>query len=308
MTERASEVQKDVFVCFVDYKKAFDKVRHVDLFRMLKEAGLDRKDLRLMRNLYWKQKSTMRVADEESSSQDIKKGVRQACVLLLELFNLYSEIIMRDLMDLDGIKFGGRNINNIRYAVDTALIADSEEKLQALVLCLARASGERGLKLNVAKTKVMVISKGDEHIETNINVNGKVLGQVEKYKNLDSIVFRDARCVDEIKTCVNIPKTAFNKVKHLITNTSISINLRKRFIKSYVWSTLMYGYEAWTSNKNMVKKIEAAEMWFYRRMLKISWTDRVRNDEVLHRAGTKREIITAIRQRQLRFLGHVMKL
>ena len=58
----------------------------------------------------------------------------------------------------------------------------------------------------------------------------------------------------------------------------------------------------------MVKKIEAAEIWFYRRMLKISWTDRVRNDEILHRADTKREIMTAIRRRQLRFLGHVLKL
>ena len=303
LTERALEVQKDVYVCFVDYEKAFDKVRHVDLFRMLKEAGLDGKDLRLMRNLYWKQKSTVRVADEESSSQDIKRGVHQGCVLSPELFNLYSEIIMRDLSGLDGIKFGGRNVNNIRYADDTALIADSEEKLQDLVLGLVRASSERGLKLNVAKTKVMVITKGDERIEASVSVNGQVLEQVERYKYLGSIVTRDARCVEEIKTRINIAKNAFNKIKHLATNRSISLNLRKRFVKSYVWSTLMYGCEAWTINKNMVKRIEAAEMWFYRRMLKISWSDRVRNVEVLQRAGTRREIMTAIRQRQLRGLS-----
>ena len=308
LTERALEVQKDVYVCFVDYEKAFDKVRHVDLFRMLKEAGLDGKDLRLLRNLYWKQKSTVRVADEESSSQDIKRGVRQGCVLSPELFNLYSEIIMRDLSDLDGIKLGGRKINNIRYADDTALIADSKEKLQDLVHCLVRVSGERGLKLNVSKTKVMVITKGHERIEANININGQVLEQVERYMYLGSIVTRDAGCVDEIKTRINIAKSAFNKVKHLVTNRSISMNLRKRFIKSYVWSTLMYGCEAWTVKKDMVKKIEAAEVWFYRRMLKISWTDRVSNDEVLQRAGTKREILTAIRRRQFRFLGHVMRL
>ena len=215
---------------------------------------------------------------------------------------------MRDLMELDGIKFGGRNLNNIRYADDTVLIADTEEKLQALVQALVRASGERGLNLNVSKTKVMVISKEDDNIEANIRVNGQVLEQVEKYKYLGSVVSRDARCVDEIKQRIVIAKNAFNKVKHLVTNRSISISLRKRFIKSYVWSTMLYGCEAWTMNKAMVKKIEAAEMWFFRRMLKISWTDRVRNDEVLVRAGTKREIMKTIRQRQLRFLGHVMRL
>ena len=262
LTERALEVQKDVFVCFVDYEKAFDKGKHVDLFNMIKDAGLDGKDLRLLRNLYWKQKSLVRVANEESPSQEIRRGVRQGCFLSPELFNLYSEIIMRDLMDLGGIKFGGRNINNIRYADDTVLIADSEEKLQALVQSLIRASEERGLKLNVSKTKVMVISKGDDHIDTSISVNGQELDQVGKYKYLGSIVTRDARCVEEIKTRLAIAKSAFNKVKHLVTNSSISVRLRKRFIKSYVWSTMLYGYEAWTINKDMMK-IEAAEMWFF---------------------------------------------
>ena len=69
-------------------------------------------------------------------------------------------------MELDGIKFGGRNLNNIRYADDTVLIADTEEKLQALVQALVRASGERGLNLNGSKTKVMVISKEDDTDQT----------------------------------------------------------------------------------------------------------------------------------------------
>ena len=114
LTENVLEVQKDIFVCFVDYEKAFDKVKHANLFNMLNEAGIDGKDMRLMRNLYWKQKATVRVGDEESPSLEIRRGVRQGCVLSPELFNLYSEVIMRDLLEMDGIKAGGRNINNIR--------------------------------------------------------------------------------------------------------------------------------------------------------------------------------------------------
>ena len=307
LTENVLEVQKDIFVCFVDYEKAFDKVKHANLFNMLNEAGIDGKDMRLMRNLYWKQKATVRVGDEESPSLEIRRGVRQGCVLSPELFNLYSEVIMRDLLEMDGIKAGGRNINNIRYADDTVLITDSEEKLQDLVPALVRASGEHGLKLNVSKTKVMVISKADNDISANVEVGGVVLEQVQRYKYLGSVVTKDGRSVEEIKTRIAIAKNAFNKVKHIVTNRSISISLRRRFIKSYVWSTMLYGCEAWTINKDMEKRIEAAEMWFFRRMLKISWTDRVSNDVVLHRAGTKREIMKFIRQRQLRFLGHVMR-
>ena len=308
LIERALEVQKDVFVCFVDYEKAFDKVRHVELFKMLKEAGLDGKDLRLIRNLYWKQKASVRVGDETSTSQEIQRGVRQGCVLSPELFNLYSEIIMRDVTDLEGIKIGGRNINNIRYADDTALIADSEEKLKSLVQALVRASEERGLRLNVSKTKVMVISKTEASIRTNIVIDGEALEQVEKYKYLGSVITQDGRCKEEIKTRIGIAKTAFNKIKTLVTNRSLSLTLRRRFIKCYVWSTLMYGCESWTINKDMEMKLEAAEMWFYRRMMKISWTNRVSNEMVLQRAGTERELLKMIRKRQLRYLGHVMRL
>ena len=137
----------------------------------------------------------MRVADEESMRREIKRGVRQGCVLSPDLFNLYSEVIMRDLIELEGIKFGGRNLNNIRYADDTVLIADSEDKLQRLVQGLMQASGEHGLKLNTSKTKVMVISKGDEDVRTHINVNGEELEQVSRYNYLGSIVTRDGRCV-----------------------------------------------------------------------------------------------------------------
>ena len=83
-----------------------------------------------------------------------------------------------------------------------------------------------------------------------------------KYKYLASVVTRDGSCAEEIKTRNAIAKNAFNKVKHFVTNRSMSISLRKRFIKSYVRSTLLYGCEIWTINKAMKKKIEAAEIGF----------------------------------------------
>ena len=307
MAERALDVQKDIFACFVDDEKAFDKVRHEKLFGILKDLEVDGRDLRLIKNLYWRQKAGVRVGEEISMWQDIRRGVRQGCVLSPDLFNIYSEVIMRDLVELEGIRVGGGNVNNIRYADDTVLLADSAEKLESLVGALVRASDRYGLKLNTTKTKIMVVTKGSDMVRVNVRVGEEVLEQVEKYKYLGSLVTQDGRCVEDIKTRIAIAKNAFTKIKAMVTNRAISINLRKRFIKAYVWSTLTYGCEAWTINKEMERRIEAMEMWCYRRMLKIAWTERVSNEQVLIRAGAKREMMRMIRQRQLRFLGHVMR-
>ena len=200
LTERALEVQKDVFACFVDYEKAFDKVRHVKLFEILKDLKVDDKDLNLLKNLYWSQKASVRVGEEISVWQEIKRGVRQGCVLSPDLFNIYSEVIMRELLELDGIRVGGKNVNNIRYADDTVLLADSPEKLQNLVEVLVSASEQYGLKINTSKTKVMVVSKGNDNVRVNVRVGDENLEQVEKYKYLGSLVTQDGRCVEDIKT------------------------------------------------------------------------------------------------------------
>ena len=161
MAERALDVQKDVSACFMVYEKAFDKVRQEKLLEILKDLGVDGKDLRLIKNLCWRQISGVRVGEEVSMWQDIKRGVRQRCVLSPDLLNIYSDVIMRDLSELEGIEVGERNVI-IRYADDTMLLADLAEKLESLVRALVRASDQHGLKLNTVKTKVMVVTKGRE--------------------------------------------------------------------------------------------------------------------------------------------------
>ena len=133
LIERVLELNKKLYICFVDFEKAFDRIKHDDLMKMLEELKVDGKDLRLIKNLYWKQEAAVRVGNRETRMQEIKRGVRQGCVMSPDFFNLYAEMIMRKLIDLEGIKVGGENVNNIRYADDTTLIADSQEKLQNLM-------------------------------------------------------------------------------------------------------------------------------------------------------------------------------
>ena len=82
---------------------------------------------------------------------------------------------------------------------------------------------------------------------------------------------------------------------------------RLNLITTYVWSSLLYGAESWTITKEMEKRISAAELWFYRRMLKVSWTKHVTNEEILKRVGNPDRLMDVIRDRQLRFLGHVIR-
>ena len=96
LSERAIEMQKDLYVCFVDYTKAFDKVQH-ELFHLLEGLDLDGKDLRVLRNLYWEQTACMRVGEDTSFYTNTKRGVRQGCVFSPDLFNFHSEIILREI-------------------------------------------------------------------------------------------------------------------------------------------------------------------------------------------------------------------
>ena len=123
--ERTLKVNKDLYVCFIDYTKAFDRVRHEEIITILQQLNIDGKDLRIIKNIYWEQKAAVRVEEETSNFQNIKRGVRQGCVLSPDLFSLYSEMIMRQIEEIEGLKIGGHNINSIRYADDTVLTADS---------------------------------------------------------------------------------------------------------------------------------------------------------------------------------------
>ena len=104
-----------------------------------------------------------------------------------------------------------------------------------------------------------------------------------------------------------IAKGTFQKMRSLLSNNRINTLTRVRALKTYIWSTLMYGSESWTLSRGLINKLNAAEMWFYRRMLRISWTNRITNEEVLRRIGMQRTLVKEIRKRQLNFLGHILR-
>ena len=214
-------------------------------------------------------------------------------------------MILRNIEEQDGVKVGGQNINNLRYADDTVLIADSEEKLQDILQTVAEESENKGLQLDAKKTECMVISKKPYTPTSNLICKGEKIKQVDSFKYLGFTITPNAKCDTEIKKRIAIAKDTFSKMKTVFTNRNISLPTKFNTLRTYVWSVLIYGCECWTLTPELERRLEAAEMWFVRRIMKISWTEKKSNEEVMHSAGYRRCLMNNIRKRQLDFFGHI---
>ena len=159
--EKAREFQKNIYFCFIDYTKAFDCVDHNKLWKILKEMGTPDHLTCFLRNLYAGQETSVRIGHGTTDWFHIRKGVCQSCILSPCLFNLYAEYIMWNagLEEAQaGITIARININNLRYADDTSLMAQSEEELKSLLMKVKEKSEKIGLKLNIQKSKIMASS------------------------------------------------------------------------------------------------------------------------------------------------------
>ena len=252
LSERNIQHQQNIYICFIDYKKAFDRVRHKRLFKMLKDVGLDEKDQRIIYNPMHLQKGAINLPNGLTEWTEINRGVRQGCVMSPDFFNLYSEYILRRLEESnDGVTINGVCINNIRYADDTALIADSEDGLQRLLDLVLDASSDEGLEINCKKTFCMVVSQERQPPTCNLICNGTGIEQVNSFNYLGSMLTSDGRCEKEIRRRIGMAKTSFNQMSPVLKDRKLSIPLKVRLLKCFIWSVLLYGWNpvpAWQAS------------------------------------------------------------
>ncbi|ELR59241.1 hypothetical protein M91_10573, partial [Bos mutus] len=198
MEKAREEFQKNIYFCFIDYAKAFDCVDHNKLWTILKEMGIPDYLPCLLRNLYAGPEATVRTGHGTTDWFKIGKGVPQGCILSPCLFNFYAEYIMRNtgLEEAQaGIKTAGRNVNNLRYAEDTTLMAEkSGEKLKSLLMKVKVESEKVGLKLNIQKKKIMASGP-----TTSWEIDGETVETVPDFIFLVSKITADGDCSHEIK-------------------------------------------------------------------------------------------------------------
>ena len=152
-----------------------------------------------------------------TSEFKIEKGVRQGCVLSPNLFNLYTEKIFREVGDMKGV-----NINNLRYADDTVLLAEGLMFLQALLTAVNEKGKPYAIEMNIIKTKSMVISRKKPVPNISVSVEGKPIQQVDRMVYLGYMATEDGKCDKEIKGRIGIARTAFESMAKILTSRNIS--------------------------------------------------------------------------------------
>ena len=168
-----------------------------------------------------------------------------------------------------GIKIAGRNINNLRYADDTTLMAENEEELKGLLMKMKEESEKAGLKLNIQKTKIMASSP-----ITSWQIDGGTMETVMGYIFLGSKITADGDCSHEIERHLLHGRKAMTNLDSTLKSRDISLPTNVHIVKAMLFPLVMYGCESWTIKKAEHQRIEASELCCWRRLLRVPWTGR----------------------------------
>ncbi|KAI5718650.1 hypothetical protein M8J77_024598 [Diaphorina citri] len=308
--EKRNKKGKVTYLSFVDLEKAFDNVNWSKMFELLKKIGINFKDRQIIHSLYKNEVGVIRSGEVQEEAV-IQKGVRQGCSLSPYLFNVYvQEAINHIKEDTNvGIKIHGEKIDMLRFADDIAIITENENDLQRILERMNTIMKTKyNMRMNRTKTKVLVCSRNTEEQRPRpILIENEYIEIVKEYKYLGSLITSDGTSKKEIKSRIMQAKNAFNKKKNLLTSRGIDLNTRKRLIKTFVWSVLLYGSEAWTMGKGEERRLMAFEAWCWRRMMKISWREHVTNEEVFRRAGERRNLMKQLKKRRATLIGHLLR-
>ena len=176
----------------------------------------------------------------------------------------------------DGIKIAGRNINNLRYADDTTLMAESEEELKSLLMKVQEKSEKVGLKLNIQKTKIMVSGP-----ITSWEIDGETVETVADFILGGSKITADGDCSHEIKRHLLLGRKVMTNLDSILKNRDITLPTKVHLVRTMVFPVVMYGCESWTVKRAERQKIDASEMWCWRRLLTVPWKARKSNQSIV---------------------------
>ena len=163
-----------------------------------------------------------------------------------------------------GIKIAGRNINNLRYADDTTLMAESEEEPKSLLMKVKEESEKVGLKLNIQKMKIMASGP-----ITSWEIDGETVDTVSDFYFLGSKITADGDCSHEIKRCLLLGRKVMTNLDSIFKSRDITLSTKVRLIKAMVFPVVTYGCESWTVKKAEGQRVDAFELWYWRRLLRV---------------------------------------
>ena len=203
--------------------------------------------------------------------------------------------------DEAGIKIAQRNINNLRYAGDTTLMAESEEALKNILKKVKEESEKAGLKLNIQKTKITACGP-----ITSWGIVGETVETVRDFLFLGSKITANGDCNHEIKRCLLLERKAVTNLDSILKSRDITLPRKVHLVKAMVFPVVMYGCESWTVKKAECRRIDAFELWCWRRLLRVPWTARRSNQSILKEISPEYSLEGLMLKLKLRYFGHLM--
>ena len=204
-----------------------------------------------------------------------------------------------------GVKFGGKKITNLKYADDTTLVCSSREELIDLLNRIKQTSEEKDLLLNTKKTKIMVVDRDNNNTE--FIIAGNKIEVVNQFEYLGSIINNKGESTTEIRRRLAMARSTVQSMSHIWKSRGLSLSLKVRLLHATSFSIAIYGSESWAMTKNDRKRVDAFEMWCYRRLLHVSWKDKKTNVWVLDKIGTDLTIRRGIMERKLKYFWHIVR-
>ena len=200
-----------------------------------------------------------------------------------------------------GIKIAGRNVNNLKYADDTTLMAESEEELKSLLLKVKEKGEKVGFKLDIQKTKIMVSGP-----ITSWQIDGERVKTVSDFIFLGSKITADGDCSHEIKRCLLLGRKVMTNLDSKLKSRDVTLPTKIRLVKAMVFPVVIYGCDSWTTKKTEHQRIDVFELWCWRRLLRVSWTERRSNQSILKEISPGCSLEGLMLKLKLQYFGHLM--
>ena len=201
----------------------------------------------------------------------------------------------------NGIKIARRNINNLRYADDTTLMAESEEELKSLLMKVKEESEKVDLKLSIQKTKIMASSP-----ITSWEIDGETVETVADFILGGSKITADGDCSHEIKRRLLLGRKVMINLDSIFKSRDFTLPTKVRLVKAMVFPVVMHGYESWTVKKAERQRIDVFELWCWRRLLRVPWTARRSNQSILKEISPGCSLEGMMLRLKLQYFGHLM--
>ena len=200
-----------------------------------------------------------------------------------------------------GIKIAGRNINNLKYADDITLVAESKE-LESLLMKVKEEGEKVGLKLNIQKTKIMASGP-----ITSWEIDGETVETVSDFIFLGSKITADGDCSHEIKSRLLLVRKVMTNLDSILKSRDITLPTKVHLVKAMVFPVVMYACESWTVKKVERRKIDAFELWCWRRLLRVPWTARRASQSILKEISPGCSLEGLMLKLKLQYFGYLMR-